>query len=112
MSPKNMMAVSVRPVVLSILSQGDTYGYQIIKRVSGLSGGAMEWAAGSLYPVLHKMRTEGLIEAYWVQEEGARKRKYYCITTKGVQALAKEKQQWLTMHHVLTQLWDVEPRLT
>lgn len=106
------MAVSVRPVILSILAQGDTYGYQIIKRVSGLSGGEMEWAAGSLYPVLHKMRTEGLIEAYWMQEAGTRKRKYYRITTKGVTALEKEKKQWLTMHNVLIQLWGLEPRLT
>ena len=45
---KDLVAAAATPLVLSILSHGDSYGYAIIRRVRELSGGEMEWAEGML----------------------------------------------------------------
>src|ERR1043165_7316011 len=50
---KELVAASSVPLVLSILTEGDSYGYAIIQRVKELSGGKIEWTDGMLYPVLH-----------------------------------------------------------
>ena len=50
---KDLVAASATPLVLSILAEGDSYGYAILKRVRELSGGELEWTDGMLYPLLH-----------------------------------------------------------
>lgn len=105
MLPKALNAASLKPIMLSVLAQGESYGYQIIQRIEKLSGGTIQWTAGTLYPVLHRLETKGLVESFWRFEEG-RNRKYYRLTPKGEKALAVEKRNWLQVHHVLTQLWD------
>lgn len=49
---------------------------------------------GTLYPILHGLENEGLIEAYWEQTESARKREYYRITDKGRKELLEKKKEW------------------
>jgi PadR family transcriptional regulator, regulatory protein PadR len=112
MPSKSMTGASVQAIILSILSRSDSYGYEIIKKVSNLSGGEVEWAAGSLYPVMHRMEADGLITAYWSEQAGERKRRYYRITPKGLKALDHEKKEWLTVHSILVQLWGPQPSLT
>ena len=109
MSTKSLTGASVSAIILSILKDSDSYGYAIIQKVRRLSGGEVEWAAGSLYPVLHRMKTNGWIDDYWVEKEGERRRRFYRITKSGLRALEKEKKKWMTVHGVLAQLWDLEP---
>jgi len=47
---KDLVAASATPLVLSILNDGESYGYAIIKRVDELSGGELQWTDGMLYP--------------------------------------------------------------
>lgn len=110
MPAKALTGASAQTIVLSILEGGDNYGYQIIGRVLRLSDGEVEWAAGSLYPLLHRMKADGLIESYWV--EGERRRRYYRITPAGRRALDREKQAWLSVHRIFVQLWGLQPGLT
>jgi DNA-binding PadR family transcriptional regulator len=112
MFSKDLVAASAKPMILSILSQGESYGYQIIKEVKKLSGGKIQWTDGMLYPVLHRLEEQGLIESYWQEPQGGRKRKYYRINRNGQAALLGEKQQWLTVHNTLCKLWKEEPCLT
>jgi DNA-binding PadR family transcriptional regulator len=65
MLPKALVAASLRPIILSIVSDGETYGYDIIHRIHTLSDGKIQWTAGTLYPVLHRLETQGLIESIW-----------------------------------------------
>ena len=51
---KDLVAASATPLILTILAEGESYGYAIIKRVRELSNGQMHWADGMLYPVLHR----------------------------------------------------------
>ena len=109
---KELVAASSVPLVLSILADGESYGYEIIQRVRKLSGGEMQWTDGMLYPVLHWMQKEKLIEAEWREAETGRKRKYYRIRKEGRTALGAEREQWLTVHQILNHLWKIQPRLT
>src|SRR5215204_631706 len=71
---KELVAASSVPLVLSILSEGDSYGYAIIQRVKELSGGKIEWTDGMLYPVLHWLEDERLVRSRWVKSDSGRKR--------------------------------------
>src|SRR6187549_1515479 len=91
---KDLVAASATPLVLAILAQGDSYGYAIIKRVTEVSGGHLQWTDGMLYPVLHRLERQHLITARWGKSESGRKRKYYRITREGLAQLAFQREQW------------------
>ena len=112
MLSKELVAASTVPLVLSILADGEDYGYALIQRVRELSGGRIEWTEGMLYPVLHWMEKQELIESEWREAETGRKRKYYRLRRGGHRALETERQQWLTVHQTLTKLWKTHPTLT
>ena len=112
MLSKELIAASTVPLVLSILGAGEAYGYALIQRVRELSGGQIEWSEGMLYPVLHWMEEEGLIESEWREAETGRKRKYYRLRREGRKALQAERAQWLTVHQTLTKLWKLQPHLS
>lgn len=101
---KDLVAASATPLVLSILGQGDSYGYAIIGRVRELSNGEMEWAEGMLYPILHRLEKKGLIEAYWGTAESGRRRKYYRLRDRGREALEEHRRHWSEINRMLTRL--------
>ncbi|MFV1883451.1 MAG: PadR family transcriptional regulator [Balneola sp.] len=110
MISKELMAASTRPLILSILKRGESYGYQIIQDVKQLSGGTLEWSDGMLYPVLHKLQKDGCIQSQWIKSEEGRKRKYYYITEEGVAELQVAKDQWSSIHNVLEAIWGPAPK--
>ncbi len=66
---KDLVAASATPLILSILAEGESYGYAISKRVRELSAGQMQWTDGMLYPVLHRLEKQKLIESTWRSAE-------------------------------------------
>ena len=112
MLSRELVAASTRPLLLSLLAEGESYGYALIQRVKDLSGGELNWTEGMLYPVLHRLEDEGLIEAQWKDSETGRKRKYYQLTKPGGKALKTEQEQWLSVHHTLNTLWNPTPAST
>jgi DNA-binding PadR family transcriptional regulator len=111
MLSKELVAASTVPLVLSVLGEGESYGYALIQRVREISEGRIEWTEGMLYPVLHWMEKEGLIAAEWRASESGRKRKYYRLENEGRTALETERRQWMAVHETLSLLWK-RPRLT
>src|SRR2546429_3940929 len=77
--------------------------------VCELSRGEMEWTDGMLYPVLHRLEKERLIESEWRSAESGRERKYYRLSQDGRRAFKAEKQQWLRVHNTLGKLWKLNP---
>lgn len=106
MIDKDLVAASSRPLVLSILAQGENYGYALIQRVRELSGGQLQWSDGMLYPVLHRLEKEGLIASAWRVSDTGRRRKYYRIRPTGRSEMARQRQQWLAIHGALERLWE------
>ena len=105
MLSKDLMAASSKPMVLSILAQGESYGYEIIQAVRRLSGGEIEWSDGMLYPVLHRLERDELVKSEWREADSGRERKYYTLTAKGRELLNAERGQWLSVHNTLSRLW-------
>lgn len=102
---KDLIAASSTPIVLSILAEGDSYGYAILQRVREISGGRMTWTDGMLYPVLHRLERLGHVESRWESAGTARKRKYYRITSQGQLQLAEERRQWQAVDATLRGIW-------
>lgn len=112
MPAKALTGASAQTIVLSILQRQESYGYEIIKRVHELSNGEVEWAAGSLYTLMHRMKASGFVESFWVEKEGERRRRFYKITKKGAGALEDEKKAWLSVHGIFVQLWGLQPSIS
>jgi PadR family transcriptional regulator, regulatory protein PadR len=112
MLSKDLVAASARPMVLSILAEGESYGYEILQKVRKFSGGYIEWSDGMLYPVLHRLERESLIESEWKAAETGRERKYYTLSDQGKKSLTTEREQWLKVHNTLCKLWKIKPALT
>ncbi len=109
---KDLVAASATPMVLSILSERANYGYAIIKRVHQLSSGQLQWTDGMLYPVLHRLEKQGLIQSKWEVSRKGRRRKYYQIKKQGTEKLKSQKAQWMLVYSALKQLWENESCLT
>lgn len=103
---KDLVAASSTPLVLAILAEEDSYGYAILQRVRELSGGALEWTDGMLYPVLHRLEKAGLVASRWEKAETGRRRKYYRLTEAGLEQLADERRQWRTVDETLRSVWS------
>ena len=101
---KELVAASAEPLILSLLAQGESYGYAIIQDIKARSNEKLQWTDGMLYPVLHRLEARGLIKSRWGESETGRKRKYYFIKEDGKKALKKHSDQWSTVHSVLAGL--------
>lgn len=93
-SNNSLLSVSLIMLVLSLLSEGDKYGYEIIQILEERSDKSFELKEGTLYPILHKLEKEKEVVSYEVKTEHGRKRKYYQITTKGKKRLASKVEEW------------------
>jgi len=102
---KDLVGASVTPVILSVLAQEESYGYDILLKIRVLSDAKIEWTPGMLYPVLHRLERQGLVESAWRVAEGGRKRKYYRIKTSGRAALRRQREEWRAVDGVLGKLW-------
>src|SRR5918998_687723 len=103
---KDLVAASATPLVLGILADGESYGYAILKQVDELSGGELEWTDGLLYPLLHRLERQGLVESAWESSPGGRRRKYYRITNQGRAELAEQRRQWSAVVDALRGVWN------
>ena len=109
MSSDTLVAASSKPIILSLLLSGESYGYQILLRVRRVSGGTMNWSSAMLYPVLRRMEKEGLIRSEWRVSEENRMRKYYRLTDLGRKEFEKEKARWTSIQSALRKLWAMAP---
>ena len=105
MVSKSLVAASARPMILALLKRGESYGYRIMLDVAESSGGTMEWSEAMLYPVLHRLEKEGLIQSHWRVSEENRMRKYYRLTADGRREMEAERSQWMSVHTALQRIW-------
>jgi len=102
---KDLVAASATPLVLAILSEGESYGYAIIKRVAELSGGELQWTDGMVYPLLHRLERNAFVKAVWGRSETGRRRKYYRLTRAGAAQLEQQRRQWQMVDLALRGIW-------
>jgi PadR family transcriptional regulator, regulatory protein PadR len=91
---KELLKGSTVILILSLLDKKSMYGYEMIKAMDEKSNGVFSFKEGTLYPILHSLENESLVEAYWSESEEGRKRKYYKLTDKGKLQLKEKKKEW------------------
>ncbi len=91
---RELLKGSTDGLVLSVISDSPTYGYELIRELERRSSGYFRFREGTLYPALHRMEKDGLIEGRWQTIPGGQERRYYHITVKGVEALSRRRTTW------------------
>ena len=91
---KEFMKGSTSILILSLLEQQEMYGYQITQILKERSENIFELKEGTLYPMLHGLENENAVEAYWVEADNGKRRKYYRITKDGRKLLRRKKEEW------------------
>lgn len=91
---KSLLTGSTTTLILKLLEEKDMYGYQMIETLAKKSDDTFNLKAGTLYPILHGLENDKMVEAYDDRTDGARVRKYYHITTKGRKLLKEKEKEW------------------
>lgn len=106
---KRLLKGTLTTVILKLLyDHKKMYGYEITKKVMDLTNGNFKIKEGALYPSLHKMEADGLIEST-IEQHGNRPRKYYRLTQQGRKE-AKFKLNVLTSFiNNIQQLLNLKP---
>lgn len=109
--PKELVGASSTALILSLLSQKDSYGYEITETLRKLSADSIYWKEGSLYPALKNLENNGLIRSYLVEEPGKHPRRYYSILEQGREALKVEKENWGLVNSIFQKIWVLQQGL-
>jgi transcriptional regulator len=88
-------------LILEALVREPSHGYRIAQGIKERSKGVLDFKEGTLYPALHKLANEGLVESYEEVENG-RLRRYYRITKSGRAVLAKDRAEWRQLSRAVT----------
>lgn len=102
-----LLSGTVEMMILDVISDRESYGYQIAQTVVARSQGQFELKEGSLYPALHRLERQKLLKAAWREHEG-RRRKYYRLTVQGRKTLAARRQEWASFATAVNEVLGME----
>lgn len=83
--------------ILSALSKKDMYGYELSELISN----KIAIADGTVYPILRKLKAEGLLKTYLSEDSGGPARKYYSLTQTGLEQFKRDSEEWLAFADVV-----------
>jgi DNA-binding PadR family transcriptional regulator len=89
-------------LLLAVLSEGPSYGYQMVQDLNAKAPGVLKTGEGTIYPVLHRLEERELIQSSWRAGDTGRQRRYYRITPKGKKVLADNRLQWASLQKVMS----------
>jgi len=93
-APTELVKGNATVLILSVLAREDMHGYRIAREIDRISEGYFILGEGTLYPHLHQLEKDQLIEGYWETMPNGRDRKSYHITDKGRAELARRTEEW------------------
>ena len=91
---KTLISGSSAMLILSLLEDGDKYGYEMVQELKRRSKNAFEMKEGTLYPLLHALERAGEVQAYDRTAPTGRERRYYRLTEKGAGRLREKVTEW------------------
>ncbi len=103
---KDLIAASLAPLVLIILSESENYGYELIQQIKSRSNSELNIAEGTLYPVLKKLEEKKWVTSKWRTAESGKQRKYYSVTKKGKEQLSEQMEQWNFFNNLIQKSWN------
>lgn len=96
--------------ILEAMSLGDVHGYGVLLRIEQVSGGALEILQGALYPALHRLEHQGLIESAWGRSENYRRAEFYRLTAPGRRRLGEEVSSWNRLAEAIAMALGATPQ--
>lgn len=93
-------------IILRQLADGDSYGYQINKRVSEISDGSFEMKEATLYTAFRRLENAGYIRSYWGDEQSGARRRYYAVTSSGLEKLLADCEAWHETRSLINKLLE------
>ena len=102
--PPDLVQGTLDLLLLKIVALEPMNGFAISRRLKQVSGDVLQVSDGSLYPALHKLQEEGLIEAEWKTSENNRRAKFYSLTRLGRKELEREAENWGRLSGAITRV--------
>ncbi len=96
LDPKNLARSCHEALILATLAGGPRHGYQLALEIEEHSEGSFRFNHGTLYPILHKMESNGFLTGSWAEPTGKRKRRQYELTASGRERLEQLRKAWTT----------------
>ena len=94
MHQAELLKGNTETLLLVLMEAEPMYGYQLAKEVDQRSSGYFAFKEGTMYPALHRLERDKLVEGSWQDTPNGVRRRYYQITAKGRQALADRLSEW------------------
>lgn len=91
---KSLVSGSTMLLILSLLKDGDMYGYEMVTELERRSEGCFQLKEGTLYPLLHNMEKMKYLKSYIKPAPNGKDRKYYCLTEAGRAQLEYKEEEW------------------
>jgi PadR family transcriptional regulator, regulatory protein PadR len=91
-------------IILTLLEEQPMYGFQITSEVDRRSKGILSFRAGMLYPTLHQLEKEKLVESDWHSSNQGPRRKYYKLTAKGKKEVERLRKRWRAFSKAINQV--------
>jgi len=99
---------ALEPIILEVIADGATYGYEIARAIEQTSGGQLLAQEGTLYPALHRLEKRGLLEAQWAQSPEGRQRKHYQLTALGRKQRLALRKEWSNFSRAVNLILGIE----
>ncbi len=80
-------------LLLAVVAEGPVHGYALVERLRARSGGRFDLPEGTVYPALHRLERDRLLQSKWIVA-GGRKRRQYELTDRGRTELGERSQEW------------------
>jgi PadR family transcriptional regulator PadR len=93
-------------LILSLLEEEAMYGFQIAKEIERRTEGTLRFREGLLYPALHQLEKEGLVESEWQSSSQGPRRKYYLLTRKGRKEAERLRRRWSVFASAVNQVLE------
>jgi len=94
MYQKELLKGNTDTLLLSMLADESMHGYRIVREIEQRSSGYFHFKEGTLYPALHRLEAEGLVNGHWGEGTNGTPRRYYSITLKGRKTLEERMAEW------------------
>ena len=107
-SKSDLLQGTLDLLILKTLSTGPRHGWGISLRIQQVSNEVLQIQQGSLYPALHRLEQQGLINAEWGASENNRQAKFYALTSDGRKQLERETANWERMAGAVARVLDAD----
>ena len=96
-------------LILKAVSLGSAHGYGVLLRIGAVTRGALQVEQGALYPALHRLEHQGLLDSEWGISDNNRRAKFYRLTASGRRRLRQETEDWTRLVAVMAAALSARP---